>query len=114
MKKLSLFLQKKRNVYQMYYDLFSNVEIGALFNPHSFGQSNNWINTFILNQEHKKEKNNLLNELNDEGVAARPFWKPLHLLDIYKHCPRAQCSSALDMYERSICLPSSVVLGSNA
>jgi perosamine synthetase len=112
MKKLNMFLKRKENVYQMYLNLFSTIEIGTLFNPHSFGESNNWLNAFILNQEHKEEKNTILNKLNERGIGARPFWKPLHLLGIYKHCPRAECSSALDLYERSICLPSSVALGS--
>lgn len=114
MKKLDMFVERKKNIYQMYRNLFSIIEIGTLFNPHSFGQSNNWLNAFILDQDHKEEKNTILNELNERGIGARPFWKPLHLLGIYEHCPRADCSVSLDLYERSICLPSSVALGSNA
>ncbi len=112
MQKMDLFLKKKKNLYKMYVTAFSSVDVGAMFDPNSFGESNNWLNAFILNDENKSKKNEVLGFLNDKNISARPFWKPLHMLDIYNHCPRSDCSKASNLYDRVICLPSSAFLGS--
>lgn len=111
MKKLQSFLKQKRNLHKKYANAFAKLDIGCMFEPDSFGHSNNWLNAFVLNVEYKKEKNAILDYLNNRGIQARPFWKPLHSLDIYDNCPRSGSATAVNLYERVICLPSSAFLG---
>lgn len=111
MQKIDSFLKKKKNLYKKYVSTFSDIDIGNMFNPNSFGESNNWLNAFILSDKNKSQKNEVLDYLNDRNISARPLWKPLHMLDIYKYCPRSDCSSTSGLYERVICLPSSAFLG---
>jgi perosamine synthetase len=114
MQKLESFLRKKRSLHKMYADAFAKLDIGCVFDPNYFGLSNNWLNAFVLEPKYRDEKNTILNYLNDRGIQARPFWRPLHTLEIYDNCPRSDCSTAFDLYERVICLPSSVFLGDDA
>lgn len=111
MQKIDSFLKKKKNLYEKYVNAFSDMDIGNMFYPNSFGKSNNWLNAFVLNDKNKSQKNRILDYLNDRNISIRPLWKPLHMLDIYKHCPRSDCSTTSSLYERVICLPSSAFLG---
>ena len=113
MMKMNVFLSKKRALYNRYLDIFKNISFGKMFNPDSFGESNCWLNAFILNEENKSKKDSILDLLNDKGIAARPFWKPLHLSTMYQNNPRSDCSMAMDLYERVLCLPSSASLADN-
>lgn len=114
MNKLDVFLSNKRDLYNHYRKVFKDSVIGKMFDPDTHGQSNCWLNAFILNDDMKEHKNVLIEFLNDRGIAARPFWKPLHTLDIYKDFPRDDCSVTVNLYERVICLPSSASLVKNA
>lgn len=107
LKKMDLFLAKKRELYARYVTCLNELNIGKMFDPDTYGKSNCWLNAFVLDQGQKTEKNTILEHLNDNGIAVRPLWRPLHLLDIYKSSPRSDCSNAENLYERLICLPSS-------
>lgn len=112
--KIEDFLTKKRKLYSYYRKAFQSIEFGQIFNPDYYGQSNCWLTAFILDQDSQEKKDDILEFMNNQGIAVRPFWKPLHTLDIYKHCPRSDCTAALGLYRRVICLPSSVSLVNNA
>jgi perosamine synthetase len=43
----------------------------------------------------------------DNGIQARPIWTPMHLLPMYRNCPRSRLSITEDIYARCINLPSS-------
>ncbi len=112
--KIDEFLSKKRVLYSRYLEAFKDCIFGRMFNPDSFGKSNCWLNAFILEKELKSQKNLILNFLHEQGIAVRPLWKPLHLLDIYKDYPRSDCTVVTELYDRVICLPSSAYLGVRA
>lgn len=107
LKKMDLFLAKKRELHARYVNHLNNLNIGKMFDPDTYGKSNCWLNAFVLDHEQKMSKDTILEHLNDNGIAARPLWKPLHLLDIYKSSPRSDCFNAENLYKRVICLPSS-------
>lgn len=107
LKKIDIFVNKKRDLYNRYKNALDDLKIGTVFNPDTFGNSNCWLNAFILNEDQKHLKNIILDHLNDNGIAARPLWRPLHLLEIYKNYPKSPCPNAENLYERIICLPSS-------
>lgn len=114
LKKINIYLQKKRELYCRYVEALNNIDIGKMFDPDSYGKSNCWLNAFVLNKNDKDLKNNILDYLNNHGVAARPLWKPLHLLGIYSNSPRANCETSQNLYEKVICLPSSPKLINHA
>jgi perosamine synthetase len=114
LQQLDSFLIRKRELYKRYKSAFEENDFGKMFDPDSFGSANCWLNAFILDSDKKNEKNAILEFLNDKGICARPFWKPLHTLEIYKNYPQSDCSVAQNLYEKVICLPSSASLVDNA
>lgn len=114
LQKLTMLLKKKRQLYNNYKAIFREYNFGDVFNPDSFGLSNCWLNAFILNDDVSDAKNDILDFLNSMNIGVRPFWKPLHTLDIYKDCPAANCSGAEYIYKKVICLPSSANLVQDA
>jgi perosamine synthetase len=111
---MPMLLKKKRQLYNNYKATFRECNFGYIFNPDSFGLSNCWLNAFILNDDVSDTKNDILDFLNSLNISVRPFWKPLHTLDIYKDCPAENCSGAESIYKKVICLPSSANLVQDA
>ena len=48
----------------------------------------------------------LLDALCAAGIMARALFTPLHMLPMFKDCPRDNLLSAEDAWRRTICLPS--------
>ena len=64
----------------------------------------------MLDREYASERDRLLEALHGHGIRARPLWTPMHLLPMYRDCPRAALPVAEDMNGRCINLPSSPFL----
>lgn len=67
--------------------------------------SNHWLNAVLVDQTEYLEP--LLQALHDQGVLARRCWTPMHMLPIYRDCPKAALPNTEDLFERLLCLPSS-------
>src|SRR5699024_10264874 len=74
--------------------------------------SNRWLSTFLLDPgRYRMKPVDLVKKLEEEGIAARLLWKPLHLQPLYTDSPfytalpyqKAICE---DLFETGVCLPS--------
>jgi perosamine synthetase len=110
LKKLDDYLGAKKKVFIKYQEAFSSFSEGYIFEPNHYGTSNNWLNAIILNSKHAYMKNIIIEHCINLKISLRPLWKPLHLLQINANCPKSDCSKAEELYQRVICLPSSVFL----
>jgi perosamine synthetase len=108
--KLPEFLRKKAAIAERYKKAFAGNQYFDFFEAPSYSKSNNWLNALILKPEYAKHKNEFLEKLHAAGLKCRPLWKPMHMLEIYKNSPRGDMSVTEDLYNRIICLPSSVGL----
>src|SRR6266478_6086848 len=70
--------------------------------PRSGARSNYWLNTLVLDREFAGERDRLLAALHAGGIRARPLWTPMHLLPMYRDCPRSRLPVAEDMHARCI------------
>lgn len=105
--KIDEVLTKKRKLYNAYVNKFAACDIGTMFDPDRYGQSNCWLNAFVLNEDQANLKTSIISSLIAQGIAARPLWKPLPSLEVYQQFPSAICDTANKLYQRVICLPSS-------
>lgn len=110
LEKINFILMKKKKLYLHYKKIFKNCNYGKIFNPNFNGESNNWINSFILEDKYSNYKNKLLKFLNNKGILARPLWIPLNQLKIFRNFPSDNCENSNLWYSKVICLPSSVNL----
>ena len=67
---------------------------------------NNWLN--ILLAKDLKQRDLILRETHNHNILTRPAWEPLHLLKMYKNCQKQRLTNTMWLYERIVCLPSSV------
>ncbi len=107
MEQLPLFLKNKRELATSYRKFFSESEIKYLDEP-AGSQSNFWLNTIMLPTEEQKEA--FLEQANQQEIGARSLWRPMHLLEMYRHCQRDAQANAEHVYRRAVNIPSSVRL----
>ncbi|WP_018394638.1 LegC family aminotransferase [Bacillus sp. 37MA] len=109
LEKMNEFLVSKRNLTKQYQKLFEKVEGVQLFTEPSFGTSNYWLQTILIDE--KLDRNVALDVLNKEGTMARPIWTPLNELAPYSTCPKADLSVTNQLNKRVINIPSTPLKG---
>jgi len=114
MEQLPAFLANKRQLAERYLDIFEGVAGVRIFREPQGARGNYWLNTLVLDGEFAGERDRLLGQLHAHGIRSRPLWTPMHLLPMYRDCPRAELDVADDMHARCINLPSSPFLAANA
>jgi len=113
MEKLQVFLAAKRRLAERYLEVFDGVAGARIYREPAGGCGNYWLNTLVLEGEFAAERDRLLGELHAHGIRARPLWTPMHLLPMYRDCPRARLDVAEDMHVRCVNLPSSPFLAAS-
>lgn len=107
LEQLPNFLKKKRGLSQKYHLALEGFEGLKLITEPVHAQSNYWLNTIILNQKFENQLNSILDNLEKNGIQARPCWTLMHKLKIYENSPRISTSTAESLSKRIINLPSS-------
>ena len=111
LEELPEFIIKKRALAEKYKKVFEGNEIVDFFTEPDFAKSNYLFNALILKPEMVQMRDRLLALLNDNNIMSRPIWNLMYTLEMYKDCPRMDCSTAEDIGQRLVNIPSSVVLG---
>jgi perosamine synthetase len=114
MERLPAFVAAKRELAERYLEIFDNFAGARIYREPDGARSNYWLNTLVLDREFTGDRDSLLSALHDNGVHARPLWTPMHLLPMYRDCPRSRLPVAEDMHARCINLPSSPFLAASA
>ena len=103
--KIELFVQQKRNLAELYRDLYKNRSI-RFFQEPIHCRSNYWLNTLIF--EESNERDEMLRETNAQGIMTRPPWKLMNELPMYKECKHDGLLNSISLQKRIINVPSSV------
>ena len=108
MEKLAVFVAKKRRVRQYYEtELRELTERGITFFPATDGSSC-WFSGIVLPEDKTLETaKTICAFLKEEGIEARPFWKPVHLQKPYGDCPKSDVSVSEGLWQRIVTLPCS-------
>ncbi len=104
MERLKNFLDNKRMVAGLYRDFFSASDYEFIDEP-AHGQSNFWLNAVLCRDEQHKQQ--LLDGLIGQGIAARPAWQLMNKLPAFASAISAKLDIAREMQNRLLCLPSS-------
>ena len=106
--KINKILHKKYKLHKMYTTLISNYSFCNLIEPMSYEKPNYWVNNIIVSSQNESLKNNLIKKLHSKDIYARELWTPQHLMKMFKNYPRMKLTNSLDIWKRTISLPSSV------
>lgn len=107
MESLPQFLGNKRKLAERYSQFFEQTSGDFVHEP-SNGVSNFWLNALLLDSE--EQRNQFLEATNEAGIMTRCLWRPMHLLEIYRHCQCDDLTVTEELYRRLVNLPSSVRL----
>lgn len=99
-------LEYKRNIFRHYKTLFSNISEFKLIEEPLHSRSNYWLQTVLLSEDKAYLRDQILNELNSAGIAARPTWNLVSTLLPYTKTPRMELKNSENLAKRIINLPS--------
>lgn len=98
-------LENKRETARLYHEFFQNLDFTFVAEPKS-AQSNYWLNAVLFSD--LEERDRFLGYAAQKGVQARPVWRLMTNLPMYKNCQSTGLETALLLEERLVNLPSSV------
>ena len=107
LEQLSVFVENKRELARHYQKFFETLDIPFIKEP-EHAWSNYWLNAIIL--PNSKTRDKFLKATNEAGVMARPAWKLLNKLKMYKDCQTDALENAKWLEERVVNIPSSVII----
>ncbi|WP_107942120.1 LegC family aminotransferase [Metasolibacillus fluoroglycofenilyticus] len=107
LEKLEQFLVQKKALTSKYEELIAQLDGVTLFTEPAHSNSNYWLQTLKLDAS--LERDQVLAFLNEQGVMSRPIWRPMHELDMYKHCPSTDLTVTNELKKRIVNIASTPV-----
>lgn len=96
----------KKQLTSKYDELLKGLNGVKLFKQPTHSDSNYWLQTIILDET--LDRDEVLAFLNEHGVMSRPIWQPIHKLQMYKKCPKANLQNTTVLEQTIINIASSV------
>ena len=99
----------RRAIFERYQEALAGIE-GIEFMPEA-GMSNRWLTTLTFDTAKiQTTPADIIEQLANENIEARPLWKPLHRQPLFKGAAfyphDDQGSVCCDLFQRGLCLPS--------
>ncbi|MCG6968577.1 MAG: LegC family aminotransferase [Gammaproteobacteria bacterium] len=110
LEQIDVFLERKRALANTYLTNFKDAQGIHLFKEPDYARSNYWLNVLTLDNASIKHRDAVLETCHDHGIQARPVWRLLHKLPMYRQAPRMPLPVSEHIEASAICLPSSVNL----
>lgn len=107
MEKLDEYIAIKRKNALSYRRLLSGIEGVEFLWEMPWAKSNFWLYTIRVPKRHKKS---LMDYLLSKGIQARPVWKLINKLPMYRGCQSYKVFAAKEVYDTCVNIPSSVGL----
>lgn len=103
------FLVAKRKLAEKYQQQFSNIASVRFLKEPLYAKSNYWLNAIFMNIN-LETRDQLLKQLNQEKIGARPIWELMHRLPMYQNSPKMDLSTSEKIIHQVINIPSSITL----
>jgi dTDP-4-amino-4,6-dideoxygalactose transaminase len=97
---------RTRELHARYVEELGDIDGVHIASQNSFGRGNGWLTVLSLDPKLHPSPHQVCSSLGDEGIEARPAWKPMHLQTIYRDSEIHGGSNAERHYLRGLCLPS--------
>ncbi|MDE0563269.1 aminotransferase class I/II-fold pyridoxal phosphate-dependent enzyme [Exiguobacterium sp. B2(2022)] len=101
-------VRARRNVFRRYEQMFSTIDV-TYQQEIPFSRANRWLTAMQVGRD-IASRDQLIQQLNDEGIESRPVWKPMHLQPLYRDAEYVTVDGedvSRHLFENGICLPSS-------
>ncbi len=109
--RLDEMIAQRRELRQMYRELFEGVDGVTLFDGGSDEEDNCWLTSIIVDPEITGWTTAELSEhLQEANIESRPLWKPMHLQPMFNNTGALGGSASQLLFENGLTLPSGSVL----
>lgn len=105
--RLDDFIMKKHEIRNFYNNHFKDIEDIKLFPYPEYADSACWFSGVVLENANSKIINEICDELLEEGIEARSFWKPIHLQKPYLEVKKSCMINTEYIWDKIITLPCS-------
>ncbi len=110
LERLDEFVAAKRRIKTRYDEAFTDLSgVDPIPTP-DWAKSACWFSGVVLEGHDEAGVARILEQLNEEGIQARPFWMPIHFQPPYKNCPIHSCELSERIWSRILVLPCSTNL----
>ncbi len=101
-------INARRNIFEQYKNLFSDIEGCTLPDEPKGYFSNRWLTTILVNPQKTNgiTREDLRLALLAENIESRPLWKPMHQQPVFQDAPYYGNSVSEKLFENGLCLPS--------
>lgn len=111
LEQLDSWLKKRRLINTRYKELLAGIPGISFQNDSEESKSNFWLTTILVDQETTCFTNDKLRiQFLKSHIETRFLWKPLHLQPVFRQFPFYGGSISEKLFNRGLCLPSSVDL----
>jgi perosamine synthetase len=107
MEQLDTFVATKRRIQATYSERFSDLRDVRPIPEAAWAESARWFAGFSLEGWEAEQVTALRKALREDGIDARPFWKPMHLQRPYTDAPAETLAITEDIWQRIVTLPCS-------
>lgn len=111
LEQLPQLIKRKRELADKYRKAFASIEGVSFLQEAEFARSNYWLNVLLLDEPDLQWRDRLLEAMNEAGIMARPAWRLMNQLPMYKDCPKMSLQSVENLKKRIVNIPSSACLG---
>ena len=110
LEQLPNMLSKKRELFKIYFEVFSDISDIEIFKEPFCCRSNYWLQTLLLNEKYMKNHEDIITSCIEAGINVRPAWTPLHQLPVFDTSPASPMLTTSFLVKRIINIPSGVGL----
>ena len=107
MENLDVFIQKQRELADLYKTFFHDQEIEFITEPKN-SKSNYWLNAIILKDI--KQRDAFLEYTNKNGIMTRSIWRLMNKLEMYRDAQCGDLSNAQWLEDRVVNISSSIIV----
>lgn len=110
---LSEHIERKQQIYNIYREELEE-QFGITMNPVPEDcKANYWLSCIHLKEESSVSPLDIIRELGEEDIEARPVWKPMHLQPLFQKydfisMKEKEESISGELYKNGVCLPSDI------
>ena len=109
------FLECKRLIARRYDEALTGLAGFVPAPKTSWACPTNWLYSIQVDSERAGcTRDEVIKQLAEAGIEARPIWTPMHLMPMYREATRLGGNIAVDLFARGMSLPSSVSLSPEA
>jgi aminotransferase in exopolysaccharide biosynthesis len=111
LEQLSGFLKRKGEIFHQYQNALNGVDGLSIADVPDYADTNHWVNVLqIDNEVYGEDRDSIMQRLEKNGIQTRPVWALNNLQKPYKDCQSYKIEKAVELVNKSLCLPSSTNL----